>query len=393
MGWYSGKKNRGKKVDMKILFICGSLEPGRDGVGDYIRRLAGELLRLGHTTAALSLNDKYVKTISEEFQYEGNEKIPVCRVPSTATAWKNGRTSIKRWIDAFDPDYTSLQYVPFAFHPKGLPFFWVNRFARLGKGRKWHIMFHELWVGMEQESAKKELVWGKVQRYIAQYLAYTLKPDRMHTQTHLYLRELEKAGLHVDYLPLFGNISLLESSQNKVNIDTPEEENKACQFVIFGGIHSGAPVKEFVRMLADFAKVKGMQAEFIFLGRNGKELENWVEICGQHGIKYEVLGEQPVDKISEALSKADLGIATTPHFLVEKSGSIAAMMEHGLPVICVAKQWTPRIKEKIGLPDMVIPFPGSTPDMWFKKRGAARDYRSVTTIANQFISSLNEVIG
>jgi hypothetical protein len=24
---------------IKILFICGSLEPGKDGVGDYTRRL------------------------------------------------------------------------------------------------------------------------------------------------------------------------------------------------------------------------------------------------------------------------------------------------------------------------------------------------------------------
>lgn len=27
---------------MTILFLCGSLEPGRDGVGDYTRRLAGD---------------------------------------------------------------------------------------------------------------------------------------------------------------------------------------------------------------------------------------------------------------------------------------------------------------------------------------------------------------
>ena len=30
---------------MNLLFICGSLEPGKDGVGDYIRRLSSELLQ------------------------------------------------------------------------------------------------------------------------------------------------------------------------------------------------------------------------------------------------------------------------------------------------------------------------------------------------------------
>ena len=43
---------------MKLLFLCSSLEPGRDGVGDYTRRLAGECLRQGHEVRLLSLNDK-----------------------------------------------------------------------------------------------------------------------------------------------------------------------------------------------------------------------------------------------------------------------------------------------------------------------------------------------
>ena len=33
---------------MKIAFLCGSLEPWRDGVGDYTRRLAGDLQACGH---------------------------------------------------------------------------------------------------------------------------------------------------------------------------------------------------------------------------------------------------------------------------------------------------------------------------------------------------------
>ena len=43
---------------MKILFFCGSAEPGKDGVGDYTRRLCGELLRIGHETQILSLFDR-----------------------------------------------------------------------------------------------------------------------------------------------------------------------------------------------------------------------------------------------------------------------------------------------------------------------------------------------
>jgi hypothetical protein len=49
---------------MKIIFLCGSLEPGCDGVGDYTRRLAGELIKQGHHIAAVALNDQYLQ---EEF--------------------------------------------------------------------------------------------------------------------------------------------------------------------------------------------------------------------------------------------------------------------------------------------------------------------------------------
>mgnify|MGYP003474349261 CR=1 FL=1 len=42
---------------MKILFICGSLEPGKDGVGDYTRRFCGELLKMNYEVQILSIND------------------------------------------------------------------------------------------------------------------------------------------------------------------------------------------------------------------------------------------------------------------------------------------------------------------------------------------------
>jgi hypothetical protein len=34
-----------------------------------------------------------------------------------------------------------------------------------------------------------------------------------------------------------------------------------------------------------------------------------------------------------------LGISSTPVALIEKSGSIAAMQEHGLPILCVSFPW------------------------------------------------------
>jgi hypothetical protein len=48
---------------LKILFLCGSLEPGRDGVGDCVKNVAGELRIQGHQAAAIALNDGFINSL------------------------------------------------------------------------------------------------------------------------------------------------------------------------------------------------------------------------------------------------------------------------------------------------------------------------------------------
>jgi hypothetical protein len=45
------------------------------------------------------------------------------------------------------------------------------------------------------------------------------------------------------------------------------------------------------------------------------------------------IGELQEARVSNCLSEMDFGISTTPLSLLGKSGSVAAMWEHGLPVI------------------------------------------------------------
>jgi len=45
------------------------------------------------------------------------------------------------------------------------------------------------------------------------------------------------------------------------------------------------------------------------------------------------LGEQPAQRISELLNTVEFGIATTPLALVGKSATVAAMFDHGVPVV------------------------------------------------------------
>src|SRR4051812_17723271 len=106
---------------MKIVFLCGCLEPDFDGVGDYTRILASQLISQGIDAMIISLNDNYVVD-----QYEGQQvvnaiTIPVVRLPA-GRSLKDRLFKAKMWIDQFDPDWLSLQFVIYSYHPKGTPF-------------------------------------------------------------------------------------------------------------------------------------------------------------------------------------------------------------------------------------------------------------------------------
>ena len=68
---------------MRIVFLCGSLEQGRDGVGDYTRKLAGQLIRCGHNVVAVSLNDNYIKENIQCIQKLDGIELSVLRLSST----------------------------------------------------------------------------------------------------------------------------------------------------------------------------------------------------------------------------------------------------------------------------------------------------------------------
>jgi hypothetical protein len=322
---------------LKIIFICSCLEPGHDGVGDYTRRLACELIRQGHVVEAISLNDKYISDQCLEVQDFDSIDLPVLRL-STALPLTQKLNIAKGHIDEFNPDWISLQFVIFGYHPKGLPL-WLNKLAALGKGRRWHIMFHELWLGMELNASKKHLLWGKIQKQIVGSLIRKLKPNVTHTHTRLYQHKLLHIGLNSQHLPLFGNIPMLHAEEGL--LDKNFKTNKLLKFVIFGHIHPSSPVKYFCAEIAKYAVKNNIQASLTFIGNCGMEQENWVINCQEARIEVQILGQQSADNISKVLREATIGISTTPVALLGKSGSVAAMLEHQLPVICVPCLWEP----------------------------------------------------
>jgi len=322
---------------MRIIFLCGSIEIGADGVGDYSRILAAEMIKQGHHAGIVALYDRNVSDKCEETQNVDDIKIPVCRIPAHCSSRRRFSLA-KEWIFLFNPDWISLQFVIFTFHQKGLPFGISRQLLNLGNQRRWHIMFHELWLGMDINATRKNRLWGWFQKNIIKKVIQDLKPALIHTQSHIYQAQLTKLGFDTDYLPLFGNIPNIKINHSDESVDQINSD-RTIRLVHFASVHAGAPVDEFAREVARYSNEMDIPVSLTFIGRSGAEQNKWIEAFRSQRLIVQSLGELSPASISEFLNSSTMGISSTPVILAEKSGSVAAMREHGLPVLSVAYPW------------------------------------------------------
>ncbi len=367
---------------MKVLFICGSIEAGKDGVGDYTMRLARQLILQGSKAAVLSINDTFlINNFSGQIDLNG-VSIPAIRLVST----KQLRTEYKMvssWIEDFNPDWCSIQFVPFAFHPKGLPNALAVDLAPLISQRSLHIMFHELWVGLNKLSSRKEKLWGWFQKKIIEKFITKLKPGIIHTQSQVYIEHLQKSGFSSNQLPLFGNIPVSAVK----NFEITHEK-----IIVFGGIHPGSPIANFAKELSYFSKTTQRPMSIVLVGRSGGEQDSFIGHFKKYQIPVVVMGEQPVAVVSELMSNTTFGLTTTPLLLIEKSGSVAAMLEHGLPVLCLSKPWYTQLVTTISIPPGIIIYNQGELQQDLMKINTLtnhpKSYNTVACVADHFIKDL-----
>lgn len=316
---------------MRLLFICGSIEPGRDGVGDYCRNLAIELSRLRITVALLALQDRYIegKVLREERQ--GNLILPVLRLGMDLSPGLRF-SSAKEFVDQLDPDWLSLQFVASSYDQKGLPWRLSGELAKIGEERKWHIMFHELWVGLPRPVNLKQRVYGLLQKRIIRKIISGISPVAINTSIPLYRKNLLVPGVSI--LPLFGNISITE-------VPTEEKGGSELVAVHFGTCtpHSGDWRKQ-LEWLKRYSVVQERNLKLELIGNSGPNKKQAIRV-GE-----EVIGKDTITdfgwlsqaEISRRFLRADIGISRAGNLNYGKSGSTISMLEHGLPVLLRGKR-------------------------------------------------------
>jgi hypothetical protein len=178
---------------------------GRDGVGDYARPLAAEFIRQGHPSVAVALNDPDVSGPAYETQAMKGAAVSVLRLP-VSLPWNNRVLEARNWLSRFEPDWMSLQFVPFGFHPKGLCSRLGRDLAGMAGTAAWHVMFHELWLGLGEQAPLKHRILGALQRRIVLDLLKRLRPKVIHTQTDTYRVVMGREKIEASILPLISTI-------------------------------------------------------------------------------------------------------------------------------------------------------------------------------------------
>jgi hypothetical protein len=301
---------------VKILFLTGSLEPGKDGVGDYSRNLAAECARLGHQVFLLSLNDPWVDAqVSADSLLRLGSKLP----------WQARAKAAHSFVAQTQPELVSLQFVPYSFHPAGLNFA-LSPILRAIVGRTTaHMMFHELWIGEQAGAPLKNRVFGFFQRKIAEGVIKNLGCRLIHTSNSVYVELLSRYGIPAKLLPLFGNIPIVEREFR------PSRQSDFLQLAMFGSVHPEWSPEKMFAQLATFRK----RIRLSHVGRIGVAESSWNRFVERHGaeVEFQRLGERAPEEVSRFFFSVDFGVSTTPLSLIGKSGCVAAMLEHGLPVI------------------------------------------------------------
>jgi len=311
---------------MKIIFICGSLEIGKDGVGDYTRKLASEMINQGHQCAIVGLMDRFVKHQKIEVQHHQNSYVNVIRLPYNRGYSMNCK-QVRHWIYSFNPDWISLQYVPFSFHNKGLPIGLGKVLKKAFSGWKFHVMFHELWIEKKTRQPLKKRIWSYLQKYNIKSFITVLQPTLVHTHLPIYQERLKGIGTYARALSLFSNIDVVRNPFPKA----PER----FKLAFFSQVAVSSSLIEFINDFIQTTIAFNLSPELILIGGSKTRMQKYVkdfELLCPELAKVSCTGFLSEVAISQALANCDLGLTPVPTHALGKSGSIAAFFAHGIPV-------------------------------------------------------------
>lgn len=290
------------------------MPPIVDGVGDYTYNLAHEFAQHEHKVIVVCSNCSKTKIETKEFTI-----LPII------TKWnKKAGQQIVAIIKKYNINVVSLQYVPHGFHPKGLPFGLIALLHEINKANvKKMTFFHEVCIDYWGWNIKRTLFSYGI-KYIARKIIEN--SDYIATSIEHYAKRIQKfkKGTNISTIHIASNIpkhnytkEYLEQLKRKV---APQGEF----IIVFFGTRDIDNQVEAIRELVN----EGYKIIALSLG-------NTFFLKKDYKIPTYKTGLLNINDISKYFQIADcLCLPENQESGCSfKSGSLAAGLQHALPIL------------------------------------------------------------
>ncbi|MCP9929770.1 glycosyltransferase [Cyanobium sp. AMD-g] len=301
---------------MKIVFVSDSDQPAASGVGDYTLTLCSYLRTQGIEASVQSLG-----------------------APDSSL-----RASLAERVQQNNPDWVSLQFVPYAYANRGLVRSSTLPWRKLRGHLGTHIMFHEPWIGAHVGASLRERAVGLLQREGIKRAMRELQPNLVNSTNPLYCSMLFQSGIPSTRLPLFGNIPIQPETSDPYSelITTFTRDMSRSDWVVaafFGRIHPSTNLLAAVRRLHSKFRFQAKRLLMVSLGHCPSAVSTFKTLA--HHFPHDdaphflVQGMMEPAALSSWMRYSDCALSTTPFIVIEKSSSAVSFVEHGVPVIVI----------------------------------------------------------
>ncbi|MEN0047983.1 MAG: glycosyltransferase family 4 protein [Bacteroidota bacterium] len=297
---------------MKVVFISNNLPPAVDGVGDYTYFIAEQFVEHGHEVHVICSDSKEIDVT----QMEDISVYPI------VDKWDRlGIDKAIKCIQEIQPDWVSLQYVPYSFSPKGQPWAMIHFAKQVRKlGVPLSTTFHEVCIRYEPRQFSRALS----QRIIARALA-------RHSQ-----KNITSIDFYVFYLKQWTKeVRMIQIGSNIPAIYTPEEDQKELrQSITSDGEFLIATFgkRDHVALLNLFEQLVSIRpnTKLLICGKTPK-----IKIKEQLKSNIHSTGYLSREGVFQYLKCSDLFLQFSmgKGGVCNKSGSLAAAFAAGLPIV------------------------------------------------------------
>ena len=316
----------------------------QNGIGpaDANLLLAAELTKRNHRVSLCGLSDGRRTTVESESRLIHDVTVNALHIPE-AISWEERCEALRNFLAEQELDFVIIRFIPYSLNPKGIVWKAANSLPKVLRGRSVFWLVDEIWLGEGPTNWKHRLV-GSLQRYsILRLLKAT--PNRLvFTNNHFNTKALQLRGVKARTLRLFGNIPVVDSDRGawlfhefeKAGIPiTPANRSQWLVLGIFGVFHSDWDPDSFLSELKDRAAQHGRQVCLVGVGSLRSYEAHWENVSQKWAASFQFLhlGCREESEVSQFLQSVDFGLTTNPYFLVGKSGTCMAMLDHGLPIL------------------------------------------------------------